>query len=210
MPDSVSSQTTQPRVGRRRRWWLLVALLIGLVVLLWIGMLVRDGLAVRADVLALRDYVTALPRPLQPADIDMTRMAQRATALDENLSALRSHAQPLLLLTPALGWLPEIGGDVQAAPALLDMALELTNLGRRAATTLAPLWPPETVNGRMSLPVITRLLQALPPASIDSWREPLDLAQAARQRLDTARLSPRPARHAQSLRRSLSAGSNRP
>ncbi len=190
MPDSVSSQTTQPRVGRRRRWWLLVALLIGLVVLLWIGLLVRDGLAVRADVLALRDYVTALPRPLQPADIDMTRLAQDATALDENLSALRSHAQPLLLLTPALGWLPEIGGDVQAAPALLDMALELTNLGRRAATTLAPLWPPETANGRMSLPVITRLLQALPPAAIDSWREPLDLAQAARQRLDTARLSP--------------------
>ena len=190
MSDSVSSQTTQPRVGRKRRWWLLAALLIGLVFLLWIGLLVRDGLAVRADVLALRDYAAALPRPLQPADIDMTWLAQRATSLDENLSALRSHAQPLLLLTPALGWLPEIGGDVQAAPALLDMALELTNLGRRAATALAPLWPPETANGRVSLPVIARLLQALPPAAIASWHEHLDLAQAARQRLDTARLSP--------------------
>ena len=36
---------------------------------------------------------------------------------------------------------------MQAAPALLDMALELTDLGRRATTALVPLWPPETANG---------------------------------------------------------------
>ena len=134
MPDSLSSQTNRPRAGRKRRWWLLAALLIGLVFLLWIGLLVRDGLAVRADVLALRDYAAALPRPLKPADIDMTWLEQRATSLDDNLGALHSHAAPLLFLTPALGWLPEIGGDVRAAPALLDMALGLTT----AAESNAP------------------------------------------------------------------------
>src|SRR5512139_2918312 len=133
MPDSVSSQTNQPRAGSKRRWWLFAALLIGLVFLVWIGLLVRDGLAVRADVLALQDYAAALPRPLKPAEIDLTWLEQRAASLDENLNALHSHAEPLLFLAPALGWLPKVGGDVQAAPALLDMALELTNLGRHAA-----------------------------------------------------------------------------
>src|SRR5512139_949994 len=102
MPDSVSSQTNQPRAGSKRRWWLLAALLIGLIFLLWIGLLVRDGLALRADVLALQDYAAALPRPLKPANIDLTWLEQRATSLDDHLSALRSHARPLLFLAPAL------------------------------------------------------------------------------------------------------------
>ena len=122
MPDSVAPETTQPRLKRKRRWPLIVALVVGLIFLVWIGLLVRDGLALRADVLALQDYAAALPQPVQPADIDMAWLQQRVTSLDDNLNALRSHAGPLLLLTPALGWLPEIGGDVQAAPALLDMA----------------------------------------------------------------------------------------
>ncbi len=175
---------------RRRRWWLFAALLIGLVFFLWFGLLLRDGLAVRADVLALQDDAAALPRPLKPADIDMARLEQHVTSLNDNLGALRSHTGPLLFLTPALGWLPKIGGDVQAAPALLDMALDLTSLGRRAVTALVPLWPPETANGRMSLPAIAHLLQALPSTEVAAWHEYLDRAQAARQRIDTARLSP--------------------
>jgi hypothetical protein len=190
MVDSVPSQTTQPRIRRKRRWLLIIALLLGLIFLLWIGLLVRDGLALRADVQTLQDYVTALPQPVKLADIDMTWLHQRVTSLDENLNALRSHAGPLLMLTPALGWLPEIGGDVQAAPALLDMALEFADLGQRATTALVPLWPPETADGRLALPVVAHLLQDLQP-SVISWQDHLDRAQAARQRIDTMRLSPR-------------------
>src|SRR5512139_1110088 len=131
MSDSASPETTRPRSTRQRRWLLIIALVLALIVLLWIGLLMRDSLALRADVLALQDYATALPRPLNPADIDMALVQQRVTSLHENLSALHSHAGPLLFFAPALGWLPEIGGDVQAAPALLDMALEFTELGQR-------------------------------------------------------------------------------
>ena len=190
MSDSASPETTQPHLQRKQRWPLIVALVVGLIFLVWIGLLVRDGLALRADVLALQDYAATLPQPVKPADIDMAWLQQRVTSLDDNLNALRSHAGPLLALTPALGWLPEIGGDVQAAPALLDMALELTDLGRRATTALEPFWPPETTNGRFSLPVVARLLQVLQP-TMTSWQNNLDRAQAARQRIDTARLSPR-------------------
>ncbi len=190
MSDSVSSETTQSRSRRKRRWPLIVALLLGLLLLLWIGLLVRDGLALRADVLALQDYVATLPQPIKPADIDMAWLQQRVTSLDDNLIALRSHAGPLLMLTPALGWLPNIGGDVQAAPALLDMAQALADLGRRATSALLPLWPPETTNSHLSLTTIARLVQVLQP-SMTSWPEYLDRVQAARQRLDTARLSSR-------------------
>ncbi len=188
MLDSGSSATTQPHIRRRRRWLLILAL-IGLILLFWIGLLVRDGLILRADVLALQDYAAALPQPVKPADIDMAWIQQRVTSLAENLIALRSHAGPLLAITPALGWLPEIGGDVQAAPALLDMAVEFSDLGQRAITALEPLWPPET-SERLSLPTVARLLHALQPATAD-WHEYLDRAQAARQRIDTPRLSPR-------------------
>ncbi len=189
MPDSASSTTTQPRLERKRRWPLIIALIIGAIFLLWIGLLVRDGLAVRADVLALQDSIAALPQPVNPADMDMAGLHQRLTLLDENLSATRSHASPLLAVAPALGWLPAIGGDVQAAPALLDMALELTHLGRSATAALAPLWPPDALNGRLSLPIVAHLLQQLQPA-ITSWPAYLDQAQTARQSIDIARLSP--------------------
>ena len=190
MSDSAAPETTQTRPKRKRRWLLVVTLIGGLILLVWIGLLVRDGLTVRADVLAVQDYVAALPQPAQPADVDLAWLKQRMISLDDNLNALRSHAGPLLMLTPALGGLPEIGGDVQAAPALLDMALGLTDLGRRATTALEPLWPPESMNGRLSLPVMARLLQALQP-TLTAWRENLDRVQAARQRIDSARLSPR-------------------
>ncbi len=96
----------------------------------------------------------------------------------------------LLAIAPALGWLPTIGGDVQAAPALLDMAVEYTDLGRQATTALAPFWPPQTADGRLSLPAIARLTQALQP-DVEGYREQIARAQAARERIDSARLSPR-------------------
>jgi hypothetical protein len=189
MSDSVS-ETTPPRLKRRRRWPLIVALVIGFIFLVWLGLLVRDGLALRADVLVLQEYATTLPQPVNPADIDMTWLQGHMISLDDNLNALHSHAGPLLLLAPALGWLPNIGGDVQAAPALFDMALALTDFGRRATTALMPFWPPDMNNDRLSLPVMARLLQALQPA-ITTWQASLNRVQAARQRIDTARLSSR-------------------
>ncbi|CAG0937639.1 hypothetical protein TFLX_06588 [Thermoflexales bacterium] len=190
MSDSVSPTATHLRVKRKRRWPLIVALLIGLILLSWIGLLVRDGLVLRADVLALQEYAATLPQPVKPTDVDLEWLQQRMTSLAENLRALRSHAGPLLALTPVLGWLPEIGGDVQAAPALLDMAVEFGDLGQRAVTALQPLWPSPEADERPRLSLMAHLLHGLQSATI-GWDECLERAQAARQRIDTARLSPR-------------------
>ncbi len=179
-----------PQRQRRKRWLFFVALGLGLIVFGWIGLLVRDGLALRADVQSLQDYAATLPQPLTPAAIDLNFVQPRVASLHDNLAALRSHAAPLLAITPALGWLPNIGGDVQAAPALLDMALEFTDLGRLVTATLAPFWPPPTGDGRLSLPVVARLTQVLQP-SVDVYRHQIEQAQAARERIDITRLSPR-------------------
>jgi len=141
-------------------------------------------------VLSLQDYVAALPRPLKPGGIDMNFVQQHVASLHDDLSTLRHHAAPLLAITPALGWLPGIGGDIRALPALLDMAVEFADLGRHAAAALVPFWPPQTEDGRLSLPALAHILQGLQPHLI-SYFEQIDRAQAARERIDTTRLSPR-------------------
>ena len=189
MSETEPTQVTAQR-QRRKRWLFSVALGFGLIVLVWFGLLVHDGLALRADVQSLQDYVATLLRPLTPVAIDMNFVQPRVASLHDNLAALRSHAAPLLAITPALGWLPNIGGDVQAAPALLDMALEFTDLGRRVTATLAPFWPPQTGDGHLSLPAIARLTQVLQP-NVEVYRGQVERAQAARERIDSTRLSPR-------------------
>jgi hypothetical protein len=189
MPEATQPQVTAQR-QRRKRWLFFVLLGVGLIVLLWIGLLVRDVLVLHADVQSLQDYAATLPQPLTPATIDLNVVQPRLASLHDNLVALRSHAGPLLALTPALGWLPNIGGDVQAVPALLDMALEFTDLGNRITTTLAPFWPPSSEDGRLSLPVVARLTQVL-RSSVEVYRHQIERAQAARERIDSTRLSPR-------------------
>jgi hypothetical protein len=56
-----------------------------------------------------------------------------------DLEALRDAAGPFLPLAPRLGWLPRYGPDVEAAPTLLEIALDLTAAGESAAEPLTPL-----------------------------------------------------------------------
>ena len=187
---TVEPTPVAPRRQRRKRWLFLVLLGLALIVLVWLGLLARDGLALRADVKSLQAYAATLPQPLTPLAIDMNVVQPQIASLHNHLAALRSHAAPLLAIAPALGWLPTIGGDVQAAPALLDMAVEYTDLGNQVTTALAPDWPPQTADGRLSLPAVARLTQALHP-DVEGYREQIARAQAARERIDSARLSPR-------------------
>ncbi len=179
------TQTPSPR--RKRSWRKFILLGLAVVVLLWIALLVRDGVALRAEVLALQEFAQTLPHSIKPAQIDMSFVEQHLTALHENLSGLRLHAAPLLALAPALGWVPRFGGDIQAAPALLDLALQFTDMGQRAAQALAPAWPP-TDDNRLSLEWAARAAQALQPIA-PALRADLDRAAVIRSGLDLDRVS---------------------
>ncbi len=172
------------------RWKRLILGLILIALIVWLGLLAYVGLSLRADVLALQDIAANLPHPLKPDQIDLPRIQSHVTSIHQNLTSLRSLASPVLAITPALGWLPEVGGDVRAAPALLDMTLEFTDVGDRALRLLVPFWPPPSSDGRFSLPGMTRLLHVLQPA-MTSFAVNVDRAGTSRQTIDTPSLSPR-------------------
>ena len=60
-------------------------------------------------------------------------------ALEAHLNTVRSAGRPFLWLAPKLGWVPRYGSTLAAAPALLDMGVELAGGGREALDALAPL-----------------------------------------------------------------------
>jgi len=153
-------------------------------VLLWCGLLARDGLALRADWETLQSDLAAW----SGSRIELPLVQTHVASMRANLVALRSHAGPLLAVAPALGWLPRIGGDVQSAPALLDMAIELLAGGDRALTALAPLWPPRAGEGRSAVEQIARGLDAARP-DLEAFQSHVDRAGEIRQRIDPAILS---------------------
>ncbi len=172
------------------RWRRIILLVIIVALLVWLSFIARAVLMLRGDVLALQGYAANLPQPVKPTEVDLALIQEHVTSIHQNLSALRSLGAPLLAVTPALGWLPDIGGDVRAAPALLDMALEFTDMGDRATRMLVPFWPPPEGSGRLSLEMMTRVLQVLQPA-MKSFRGNIDRAETDRQRIDATAVSPR-------------------
>ena len=165
----------------RRRWFLLI---VAAIALAWLALIARDSLALRADWQALQADLEAL----DSTSLDVPRLHQRVASMRDNLAALRSHAGPLVSAAPALGWLPGIGGDLQSAPALMDMALELLESGERALKALAPLWPPKVGEGGSAIGSIVRGLDAARPDLL-AVQAHVERAMAIRERIDTSRLS---------------------
>lgn len=111
--------------------------------------------------------------------------------LDTNLAMVEKLARPLLPLCPHLGWLPGIGGDVQAAPHLLTMARQTTQAGLTLADGLAPL-SGRLGHGELKL-LGPELVQGLIAAQPQIGAAQAALARAAESRaaVDDGRLSAR-------------------
>lgn len=129
---------------------------------------------------------------LQPADF--AALQADFLTLAGDLTAIGEEAAPFLPLTRLLGWVPTYGGDIQAAPALLDMAVGVAQAGRTTLEDVQPLlaaWqqPPAEATGSLLERVLPPLVEAQPRLA----QAQAELAQvtAARAALDVARLSPR-------------------
>ncbi len=128
---------------------------------------------------------------IQPAQVELETLgpiASEVHAARSELHALRSELGPLLAITPYLGWLPRYGADVEAAPALADMAIELVDAGDLILTGLKPGLA-GLPDGKMSIPAAVQIMQDLQPA-LDEARPHLDKAMQARARIRRP-LSPR-------------------
>jgi hypothetical protein len=179
------TELTLPRKKRSRRKIILLG--VAIVVGLWIILLTSGVLLLRADIVALQEYGQSLPTPLTLTNIDMQRVNQHVTGMHRTLSVLRVLGAPLLTVMPALSWVPDIGGDLQAAPALFDIALQFTDMGQRVTSRLAAGWPP---GDQLSLESAARVAQQLQPEAT-ALQANLDRVVEIRSSLDPDRVSSR-------------------
>lgn len=190
---------------RRRRYLRLgcLALVVALtVVLAWISLkAVRIGLATRAvlaDLRSLQAFDLQALSGADPADsalglsANLAQLQGRFASLEANLGAIQSEARPFLGVADRLNWLPRVGDEIQAAPALLQLGSAVATAGRAstegalavlaaveevdaASGTASPRSQPEASAEGDTLSRLTLALQQSAP----QWT-------AARQALQTA------------------------
>jgi Protein of unknown function (DUF4012) len=182
---SVALDSAHPPKPKHRRAALRI---IGLIALIWIGLLARDAISLKFDWDALQHDSAVLSDA--NAKLDFTALQAHVASAHFDLQALRAHAAPFMIIAPLLSWVPKYGGDIQAAPALLNMAVELSAAGDYALSTLAPIWPPKADGNRSAIEQIAQSLSEH-QADLQAIRLNIDRVGTFRSMIDTSRLSDR-------------------
>ena len=111
-----------------------------------------------------------------------------------DLETIRAEISPALSLAEHLGWVPRVGGDLVAAPALLEMAIHLCDAGWWALLGLEPLVDVASRAGegpgQTALEAVVPVLTVCQPRFVEAEKA-LVRARLARERLDGQELSPR-------------------
>ena len=140
--------------------------------------------AVQHDLAALqalaRDGPAAIV-PMQPGEL----LAQT----HEDLARIQAAYAIPLSVAPHMGWVPYYGADIQAAPTLLQMGLDLTSTGQHLVDALSPLLKSD--NGGMKGPdELVLVLETAHPALVEA-QATLAQVHTVRQSMDVDGLSPR-------------------
>ena len=116
-----------------------------------------------------------------------TRVSELRTEVD----ALYNHAQPYLPLAPYLSWVPKFGGTISQAENLLALAQNFTLAADEGLTAISPAIE-ESINSDQPLEVLDLVLhlQEASPQLLNA-QIALAQAQAARDRIDVKRLTPK-------------------
>ena len=194
------------------KWnWVILGLILVLLLALgfWAG---SKGLRLWPYLSSLRATLSRLEaraRPealadLQPADF--AALKEDFATLEADLAAIEAEAGPFLPLARHLGWVPRFGGDIQAAPALLNLAGGVAEAGHLTLEAVEPLvmaWtqPPAEASGSLLERAVPALVEA-GPRLVEAQAE-LERVSSLRAELDTSRLSPRLAAQVERLDRYL-------
>lgn len=177
-----------PHPSRRR----LVASLVGLLflALLFWGVITGWGLyqqamAIKQKVDILESYLSPAPKAEQIGEI-----APLIHDLRNEVATLKIDASPYLGLTAYLGWAPTYGGDISQSSNLLEMAAGLTVAADEGLQAIQPSL--ETALRQDQAVDVLAILEELQAAEskLLSAQVALTQAQAARERVDSERLSP--------------------
>lgn len=121
---------------------------------------------------------------------ELTTLRDELGALEAHLLAVRRETAPLLFLCRYARWIPYLGDDIAAAPALLDMAIELTSAGWWGLLAVEPLGEALAATDAAPADLLGRtlpLLAAGQPRLLEA-REAVARALAARASFDKAEL----------------------
>jgi len=168
----------------KRIAWVLVILGIALVVV-WAVRLVVVGLSLREHLAQAQTLAD------DPGSLDPVEACGLVRDLRGDVVALRWEAGGIVQLAPLLGWLPGIGGELRAAPHLLDTADGLTEAGTLTCDALEPALTSlgDTEGKSLTPEQMIALLDREQPA-LEQALAAAERAQAAWEQVDTPRLSP--------------------
>ena len=183
----------QPRPRPRRRLLkaaLLILLLALASFLTWGGFTARRvydlSLLVWQEASQIRDQVAGSP------SLETARAVGPALGtLRQDFETLKKEVNPYLWLAPWLDWVPTYGGDIASAPDLLALTDSLLTSADQSYQALSPLLEVyDSDSAGLNLVKLVGLLKQAQPQLMEG-RASLDLAMAARARLDPNRQSPR-------------------
>lgn len=167
---------------------ILILVMVLIATIAWLWQLARRIESLRASLSEVESAFGSGPeiagRLLQ--DPDEWAVLQDAVArFEADLDAVDHAVRPVLPLAGYLGWLPGIGGDVAAAPPLLEMARETGRAANLLLESLAPL-AQRLDEASESPPGLGRLVPDL-VSGLDAAGPQLASAQAALARAAQAR-----------------------
>lgn len=149
---------TKSKRARPRHLWRPILSIIILLLLIWGGRIVVGWVRLQNDLRVLRNseittWLTGAPGA--SANIEQTIKQSL-----QDIQELRVALGPLLYLLPSFDWLPHYGGDLQNAPALLDLSESILQ-GAQDTLALGSAISAEMEAGRATqTPVGTALLIA--------------------------------------------------
>ena len=148
-------------------------------------------------------YLESLLQGDSSPSAELERAGEHLTGMRQDLEAIQSLAGPLLPAGRVLGWIPKYGGDLAAAPELMDLAVGVAVSGDRIFQALSPALEVPTVTP--DLPLGERLLPVLVTAQpeLRGIHQELAAVEQSRARLQISALSPRVADLLQKLDRYL-------
>ncbi len=124
--------------------------------------------------------------------------------VEADLKGVRNELRPLLSLAPHLGWIPAVGGDLKAAPHLLDAAIDMVGAGRLAFEGAQPV--AELLAGGLLDPLLGGGLNEVILSTLAAERlrfleaqDRLSKAAVERREIDRVSLSPRLGRYVDRL-----------
>jgi hypothetical protein len=175
------------------RWILLLITVVVLAAVVYKGIRIGShawALLTRAR--ELRVLASAGPASLLHPE-RLPWLLDQLGATRSDLQAIRAEGGFLLSLAERLDWIPRFGGDIAAAPALLDLGIELCDAGwwglSGAEPVLDTLFNPNQLTGQSALEAMLPALNSAQP-QFSQAAQAVARARPAMTRLQQNELSP--------------------